>query len=702
MSEEKLVRAEIVDGIGVITVDNPPVNALSPGVPEGILEAVQAFNANDEVRAIVLIGSNGKFIAGADIRFFGKPRAKLPMRPQDALEQSDKPVVAAIAGFALGGGYEYALGCHYRIAAQSAKVGLPEITLGLLPGGGGTQRLPRLIGPAKALDLIVSGRHVPAAEAESLGMIDAVITDDADLLDAAVEFAKSIADQRPIPRIRDMDDKLVGVDETLFDAKREQIKRRARNQRAPYVCIESVEQACKLPIEEGLEWERQMLGELEVTDESKSMRYAFFAERVVAKLPDIPRDTPTRPITNVAVVGAGTMGGGIAMACADYGLPVKILDLDEEALARGMERVRQNYQTSVKRGSLDEGSMQERIARIEPVSGYADIAECDVVVEAVFENMDVKKTVFTELDNIMKPDALVLSNTSALDIDEIASVTKRAENIAGAHFFSPANVMKLLEVVKGRESSKETIASTMAFGRMVGKTSVACGNCDGFVANRSRAPFNTEMVILLEEGCLPEQVDKVMVDFGYPMGPFAVGDLAGLDIGYAGRQRRALADPDYRKLPIADRLVEMGRHGQKTQKGWYRYEPGNRSPIPDPEVTALIREMTAEMGVEQRTFSDDEILKRLLFSSLNEACKIIEEGIAYRAADVDIMWLYGFGFPRYRGGLMFWADLIGGPQAAYEQIAAWHQRYGERWAPSALLRRLAESGARFQDAKAGD
>ncbi|MGY9056259.1 MAG: 3-hydroxyacyl-CoA dehydrogenase NAD-binding domain-containing protein [Alphaproteobacteria bacterium] len=698
MSEE-LVRLSKQGAIGIITVDNPPVNALSPGVPEGILNGVQTFNADDSVKAIVLFGAKGKFIAGADIRFFGKERAKLPMRPQDALEQSAKPVVAAIAGFALGGGYEMSLGCHYRVALASAKVGLPEITLGLLPGGGGTQRLPRLIGPAKALDLIVAGRHVPAPEALTLGMIDHVFDAGADLLAEAVKYAEGKADARPIPRVRDMSDKLAEGTPELFAAKRKEIARRARNQEAPYANIEAVETACKTQIDEGLAWEGAKLKYLENTDESRALRYAFFAERAAQKLPDVPAGTPVKEIKTAAVIGCGTMGGGIAMCFADVGIPVKVLEATQEALDRGMAKIRSNYEVSVKRGSLAADEMERRFACIEPVTEYSAIAQQDVVIEAVFENMDVKKEIFTQLDATMKQGALILSNTSALDIDEIASVTKRPQDIAGAHFFSPANVMKLLEVVKGSKSSGTTVASTMALGKLIAKAPAACGNCDGFLANRSRAPFNSEMVILLEEGCLPQQVDKVMIDFGYPMGPFAVGDLAGLDIGYAGRARRAAADPNYRTLPIADKLYEMGHYGQKTGAGWFKYEKGDRTPHAHDVVETLIKEHMAANNIEPRQISDDEILKRLLFSSLNEACKILDEGIAYRASDVDIMWLYGFGFPRYRGGLMFWADLMGGPQEAYNQIASWHQRYGDRWAPSEYLRKLAESGTKFADAK---
>ncbi len=702
MPENPLVRFETHGPVAVIIVDNPPVNALSPGVPEGILDGVDRANADPAIKAIVLMGAGRSFIAGADIRQFGKGRPRPTRRTHDVLEASEKPTVAAIHGYALGGGLENALGCHYRIAVASAKVGLPEVAIGLLPGGGGTQRLPRLIGPKAALEMIVSGRHVPADEAKRLGILDEVIPDGEDLKAAAIRFAERIADRRPLPRIRDMDDKLAEAkaDPGMFDAMRKSIARRARNQKAPYHCIAAVEAACSLPFDEGLKRERELFDELENSDESRALRYAFFAEREAMRVPDIGKDVPVRKVETVAVVGAGTMGGGIAMSCADFGIPVRVLEVSQDALDKGMARIRRNYEISVQRGSLAADEMERRLARIHPVTGYDEIADCDAVIEAVFEEMAVKKEVFAKLDAVMKDGALLLTNTSALDVDEIASATRRPEAVAGAHFFSPANVMKMLEVVRGAKSAKETIASTMALGKAIGKVPVACGNCDGFVANRSRAPFNTEMVILLEEGCLPEQVDKVMVDFGYPMGPFAVGDLAGLDIGYAGRKRRAEANPNYRKLPIADRIVEMGRLGQKTGAGWYRYEKGDRTPHPDPEVARIIKETAAEMGVPQRQFSDEEILRRLLFSSVNEACRILEEGIAYRASDIDVMWLYGFGFPRYRGGLMYWADTIGAREV-YNQIAAWHQQYGERWAPAKLLRELAERGAPLREARSG-
>jgi 3-hydroxyacyl-CoA dehydrogenase len=704
MAEGGLVRFENVNGIGVITVDNPPVNALSPGVPEGIVENVERGNADPAIKAMVLIGAGRSFIAGADIRQFGtrRPPSVPGRRTHEVLDNSQKPVVAAIHGYALGGGLEIALASNYRIAVPSAKVGLPEVLIGILPGSGGTQRLPRLIGPKAAMEMIVSGRHVPAEEAKRLGIIDELVEAGGDLRQEAIAMARRIADIRPLPRIRDRDEKLAEAktDPGIFDGMRKSIARRARNQKAPYNCIAAVEAACSLPFDDGIRRERELFDELENSAEARALRYAFFAEREVAKLPDIPRDTPLRPIKTAAIVGAGTMGGGIAMSFAEFGFPVKLLEASPEALDRGIARIRSNYETSVKRGSLSEAEMSRRMALIEPVTSYDDIAQCDVVIEAVFERIPVKEEVFKKLDEVMKPGALLYTNTSGIDIDIMANATKRPQDVAGTHFFAPANVMKLFEAVKGAKSAPDTLATAMDLGRKIGKISAMAGNGDGFVANRSRTPFGTEMNILVEEGALPEQVDKVMVDFGYPIGPFATADLSGLDIGYDSRQRRAAENPNYRKMPIADAIVEMGRLGQKTGAGWFRYEKGDRTPHPDPEVARLIKEKAAEMGVEQRSFTDEEILRRLLFASVNEACKILEEGKAYRASDIDVMWLNGFGFPRYRGGLMYWADGIGVAEV-YRQIQAWHQQYGERWAPASLLRRLAETGTPLREAKPG-
>ena len=701
MPENTLVRFENVDGVGVITIDNPPVNALSPGVPEGIVESIERGNADPAIKAMVLIGAGRSFIAGADIRTFGNRPPPVPgRRPHQVLDASQKPVVAAIHGYALGGGFELALAANYRIAVPSAKVGLPEVLIGILPGSAGTQRLPRLIGPKAALDMIVTGRHVPAEEAYRLGIVDELVPEGGDLRAAAIAFARRVADIRPLPRIRDHDGKLAEAqaDPGLFDAMRRSIARRARGQKAPYHCIQSVQNACTMPFDDGVVRERELFDELENSPEARALRYAFFAEREVARLPDIPRDTPLRPIKTAAIVGAGTMGGGISMSFAEFGFPVKLLEASQEALDRGLARIRANYETSVKRGSLSEAEMNRRLALIEPVTSYDDIKDCDVVIEAVFERIPVKEEVFKKLDEVMKPGALLYSNTSGIDIDIIANATKRPQDVAGTHFFAPANVMKLFEVVKGAKSAPDILATAMDLGRKIGKISAMAGNGDGFVANRSRTPFGTEMIIMLEEGALPEQVDKVMVDFGYPIGPFATADLSGLDIGYDSRQRRAAQNPNYRKMPIADAIVEMGRLGQKTGAGWFKYEPGDRTPRPDPEVARIIKEKAAEMGVPQRDFADEEILRRLLFASVNEACKILDEGKAYRASDIDVMWLNGFGFPRYRGGLMYWADGIGVGEV-YRQIALWHQQYGERWAPSPYLRRLAETNTAFRDAK---
>jgi len=704
MAETALVRFENVDGIGVITIDNPPVNALSPGVPDGIVENIERSNADPSIKAMVLIGAGRSFIAGADIRQFGtrRPPPVPGKRTHEVLDASAKPLVAAIHGYALGGGLEIALASHYRIAVPSAKVGLPEVLIGILPGSGGTQRLPRLIGPKAAMEMIVSGRHVPAEEANKLGIIDELVPEGGDLREAAIAMARRVADTRPLPRIRDHDQKLAEAkaDPGIFEAMRKSIARRARNQKAPYHCITAVEAACAMPFDEGARRERELFGELENSAEARALRYAFFAEREVTKLPDIPRETPLRRVETAAIVGAGTMGGGIAMTFAEFGFPVKLLEVSQEALDHGLARIRSNYETSVRRGSLTAAEMERRLKLIEPVLSYDAIAQCDVVIEAVFERVPVKEEVFKKLDEVMKPGALLYTNTSGIDIDIMANATKRPQDVAGTHFFAPANVMKLFEVVKGAKSAPDTLATGMALGRRIGKISAMAGNGDGFVANRSRGPFGTEMNIMVEEGALPEQVDKVMVDFGYPIGPFATADLSGLDIGYDSRRRRAAENPTYRRMPIADMVVEAGRLGQKTGAGWFRYEKGDRTPYPDPELARMIKEKTAELGIPQRSFSDEEILRRLLFAAVNEACKILDEGKAYRASDIDVMWLNGFGFPRYRGGLMYWADGSGVGEV-YRQIQAWHQQYGERWAPAPILRRLAETGTPLREAKPG-
>jgi 3-hydroxyacyl-CoA dehydrogenase len=700
MNDKPVVRFDVEDGVGVITIDNPPVNALGPGVTEGIVASLEKGEADPNVKAFVMIGAGRSFIAGADIRGFDQSRPPPKRRSYEMLDEVSKPVVAAIHGFALGGGLEHALGCHYRIAVPEAKVGLPEVLIGIIPGGGGTQRLPRLIGPKAALDMIVTGRHVPAPEAKELGIIDDIV-DGKDLRGAAIAYAKRISDARPLPRVSARQDKIAEAkaDPGMFDAMRKSIARKARGQKAPYHCIAAVEAATKLPFVEGVAEERRLFLELVSSDEAKALRYAFFAEREINRIPGLPKDLKLPEIKTMAVVGAGTMGGGIAMSFADAGMPVKLLDASKEVLDRGMQRISDNYAVSVKRGSLAQEEMDKRLALITPVETYEEIADSDAVIEAVFEQMPVKKEVFTKLDAVMKPEALLFTNTSALNIDDIAAVTKRPEMVAGTHYFVPANVMKLFEVVNASKTAPSTLAAAMKLGRDINKVSAYAGNCDGFAANRSRIPFALEQNLMIEEGALPEQVDKVMVEFGYPVGPFAVADMSGLDISYDTRKRRKAADPSYRMLAIPDRLVEMGRKGLKTGGGWYDYVPGDRTPRPSPVVTEIIREESEKLGNKPRQIGDEEILHRLLFGSINEFCKILEEGKAIRASDLDVMWLHGFGFPRWRGGLMFWGDTIGAREI-YNRIAAWHQQYGARWRPSELLREVAEGGGKLSEIKA--
>jgi 3-hydroxyacyl-CoA dehydrogenase len=694
----ELVTLTKQGAVGVVTVDNPPVNALSPGVPEGIVDCVSEANADSGIKAMVLIGAGRGFIAGADIKHLGKPRSEKAQSLRSVLESSAKPIVAAIHGHALGGGLETALVCNYRIATKSAKVGLPEVLIGIIPGAGGTQRLPRLAGPQAALEMIVSGRHVAAEEAAALGILDEVVAD-ADLQSAAVAFAERVAEHLPPPRVRDKSDRLQARDggPEIFAAMRKKIARKARNQRAPYACIEAVEAAVALPFDDGMAKEQALFQELVNADEARALRYAFFAEREARKIPGVPRGTAARAVKRVGIIGAGTMGGGIAMACANVGLPVRILERDAQSLERGLARVRGNYESSVKRGSMNAELRDANLARIEPVTEYEALQDVDFVIEAVFEDMAVKKEVFTSLDRVLREGAVLASNTSALDIDALGAITARAQDVIGTHFFSPANVMKLVEIVRGAKTAPDVIVTAMDLGRRIGKTVAVCGNCYGFVANRSRGPFGIEATQLLLEGASPEQVDRVMFEFGYPVGPFVVNDIAGIDVGYMVRHAKKQQDPEgYEPNPVSDRLYELGRYGQKTGAGYYRYEAGERTPHPDPLVAELIEEVARDQGVERRDLGDEEILHRLLFASVNEAAKILDEGYAYRPSDVDVMWVGGFNFPRYRGGLMYWADGIG-VGAIHEQVRHWQQRYGKRWTPAPLLGQLAERGQSFAD-----
>src|SRR5881296_4305110 len=661
--------------IAVLTINNPPVNALSQHVRQGLRDGVTQAIADATVGAIVITCAGRTFIAGADITEFGKPPREPGLHEVlDLIESSLKPVVAAVHGTALGGGLEVTLACHYRVGVRTARFGLPEVKLGLLPGAGGTQRLPRVVGVDKALQMIVSGDPIGADAALNHGLIDAIV--DGDLTAAGVAFAeKVLSERRPLKKIRDLEDALAaarGKPEVFADF-RKSVARQTRGFRAPESCVKAVEAAVNLPFDAGLKRERELFLELMASPESKAQRYFFFAEREAAKIPDVPPDTPAKGIKTAAVVGAGTMGGGIAMTFANVGIPVTVVEISREPLERGLAVVRKNYEATASKGRLTAADVDKRMGLIQGTTNFGAIADADIVIEAVFEEMAVKKDVFAKLDKICKADAVLATNTSTLDVNEIAGATARPESVIGmhffspanvmkkcmpmtrsdTHFFSPANVMKLLEVVRGAKTSKPVIATAMSVGRRIGKIPVLVGVCYGFVGNRMLHQRGKQAERLILEGALPQQVDKVLYDFGFPMGPFAMGDLAGLDVGWRirkGRGERAL---------IADRLCELGRFGQKTGAGYYRYEGGDRTPIPDPDVEKIILEVSREQSVQRRPISDQEILERLLYPMVNEGAKILEEKLAIRASDIDVIWVYGYGWPVYRGGPMFWADQVG-------------------------------------------
>ena len=679
--------------IAVLTINNPPVNALSQHVRQGLRDGVTQAIADAAVGAIVITCAGRTFIAGADITEFGKPPREPGLHEVlDLIESSPKPVVAAVHGTALGGGLEVTLACHYRVGVRTARFGLPEVKLGLLPGAGGTQRLPRVVGVEKALQMIVSGEPIGADAALNHGLIDAIV--DGDLTAAGVAFAeKVLSERRPLKKIRDLEDALAaarGKPEVFADF-RKSVARQTRGFRAPESCIKAVEAAVNLPFDAGLRRERELFLELMASPESKAQRYFFFAEREAAKIPDVPPDTPAKEIKTAAVVGAGTMGGGIAMTFANVGIPVTVVEIAREPLERGLAVVRKNYEATASKGRLTAADVDKRMGLIRPTSDFGAIADADIVIEAVFEEMAVKKDVFAKLDKICKADAVLATNTSTLDVNEIAGATARPESVIGMHFFSPANVMKLLEVVRGAKTSKPVIATAMSVGRRIGKVPVLVGVCYGFVGNRMLHQRGKQAERLILEGALPQQVDKVLYDFGFPMGPFAMGDLAGLDVGWRirkGRGERAL---------IADRLCELGRFGQKTGAGYYRYESGDRTPIPDPDVEKIILEVSREQSVQRRPISDQEILERLLYPMVNEGAKILEEKLAIRASDIDVIWVYGYGWPVYRGGPMFWADQVG-LKAIKTRMLETQRRHGDVWQPAALLSRLADAGKAFLDA----
>jgi 3-hydroxyacyl-CoA dehydrogenase len=689
--------------IGVITVNNPPVNALSPGVPEGIAAAVEQIKNDDSIKGGVLIGAGRTFIAGADIKEFGKITSGQRKRDLNflelikAIEDCPKPMVAAIHGTAFGGGLETAMGFHYRVASPSAQVGQPEVKLGIIPGAAGTQRLPRLAGVAKATQMCADGNPIGAKEASELGIVDRII--DGDLLRGAVAFLreKIAGGERP-PKTRERNDKLgdEATNAAVFEAARAQAKKAARGMMAPMAAIDAVEAATKLPFEEGCAREAELFKECLFSDQSKSMIHVFFGEREVAKIPDLSKGTEVFEIKKAAVIGAGTMGGGIAMNYANAGIPVIVREVTQEALDRGMATIRKNYENSVKKGRFTQEVMSERMALITPQLGYDGFEEADIITEAVFEGMELKKQVFGELDRLAKPGAILASNTSTLNIDEIASATSRPEFVIGHHYFSPANVMRLLEIVRGKATSKEVIATSMALSKRLKKVGVLVGNCYGFVGNRMLHQYGREAQFLVEEGAEPQDVDGALYKFGMAMGPLAVGDLAGLDVGWRIRKEHShLQKPGVRYPKVADRLCEMGRYGQKTGAGWYKYDE-NRSRIPDPEVDALIEQVAAEQGIKRRKVSEEEIIERTQYALINEGAKILEEGIALRAVDIDIIYINGYGYPAWRGGPMWYADTVG-LMKVYERVKQFHEEHGELWEPAPLLKRLAESGKTFAD-----
>jgi 3-hydroxyacyl-CoA dehydrogenase len=689
ISESVRLETESTDAgdVAVLVVDNPPVNALSWHVRQGLFDGLAAAVDSGAV-ATVIICDGRTFIAGADITEFGGggQQAAGLHEVQAAMEDSPIPVIAAIHGTALGGGLETALAAHYRVAVASAKVGLPEVNLGLLPGGGGTQRLPRLTGVPTALEMMTSGRHVGAAEALQLGVLDEVV-EHGDLRAAALAFAaRAVTDALPLVKVRDRSDQLAEAkdDPQLFADFRASIARKTRGFLAPEYIVQCVEAAANLPFDEGIKVEGKLFMELVTGPQSAAQRYAFFAERAANKIPDIAKDTPVIDVQKCGVLGAGTMGGGIAMNFANVGIPVTIVERDVASLERGLGVVRKNYERSASRGSIPPEAVEQRMALITGSTDKADFADCDLVIEAVFEDMDLKKSIFRELDEICKPGAILASNTSALDINEIASVTSRPESVIGMHFFSPANVMKLLENVRGEKSSDTVVASTMAIGKRINKVPVMVGVCRGFVGNRMLFMRGAESERMILEGATPAQVDRVLYDFGFPMGPFAMSDLAGLDIGWKEETSSSST--------VREVLCENGRRGQKNGRGYYTYDPDTRASTPDPEVEQLIKDFAIGKGIEQREVTDQEVLERLLYPMVNEGAKILDEGIAIRGSDIDVVWVNGYGWPLYRGGPMYWADQVGLAEIV-DKIRHYAETLGgNHWTLSPLLERLAADG----------
>ena len=688
---------QVHGSVAVITLNNPPVNGMGHATRTAAVQGIQRALDDDAVKAIVITGAGKAFSGGADIKEFNTPAALAEPNLHTFIataESSTKPVVAAIHTICMGGGLELALGCHYRVAMPGAQIALPEVKLGLLPGAGGTQRLPRVLGLETALNMIVSGTPVLSEKLAGTALFDEVYAADADLLQSAVAFAEKIADVRPLPKVRDRK-----VDypnhEAFLQFSRNTVKAMSGPFPAPLECVETVAASVTMKFEDGMKFERERFLHLIQTTESKALRHAFFAERVASKVPDVPADTPVRPIKRAAIIGAGTMGGGIAMNFLNAGIPVTLLETRQEALDKGIATIRKNYESSLKKGKLTQEKLDQRMALLDSTLAYEDIAQADIVVEAVFEEMGVKEAVFRKLDEVMKPGAILATNTSTLDVDQIAAFTKRPQDVIGTHFFSPANVMKLLEIVRGKQTAKDVLATALALSKKLKKTGVVSGVCDGFIGNRMIEQYSRQAGFLLEEGALPEQVDRAIEKFGFAMGPFRMGDLAGNDIGWAIRKRRYVEKPEISYSKTADLLCEMGRYGQKTGAGWYDYKAGDRKAYPNAEVNAMIVRHSADLGITRRQISDQEIVERLVYALVNEGARILEEGIALRASDIDMVYLTGYGFPLYRGGPMFYADTVGLPNvlAAMHRYAKGHQ--GAAWEPAPLLSKLAAEGKGF-------
>jgi len=691
---------ELRGNVAVITLDNPPVNGLGHATRLGIVNGLDKAIADAAVKAIVITGAGKAFSGGADIKEFGSPKALAEPNLLSvilALEASSKPIVAAIHTVCMGGGLELALGCHYRVASPGVQVALPEVKIGLIPGAGGTQRLPRVIGVENAMNMIVSGEPVKSemlAQAPGQKLFDRMI--DGDLLAGALAFAAEVADKRPLSLVRDLKVKHPNA-EAYVQFVKNMVGGMSKNFPAPLKCVEAVAGSLKLPFDQGMRLERELFTGLMFTPESKALRHAFMAERATTKIPDVPADTPVREVKKLAVIGAGTMGGGIAMNFLNAGIPVVILEMKQEALDKGVAIIRKNYDAQVKKGKLKQDKLDARMALLSTTLNYADLKDADMVIEAVFEDMGVKETVFKTLDEVMKPGAILASNTSTLDVNKIASFTKRPQDVIGTHFFSPANVMKLLEVVRGEKTAKDVLATVMALGKKIKKTCVVSGVCDGFIGNRMIEQYSRQAGFLLEEGCTPAQVDKAMEKFGMAMGPFRMGDLAGNDVGWFIRKRRYLEKPNMRYSKTADLLCEMGRYGQKTGAGWYDYVPGKRDAIPSKIVTDMIEKHRADLGVTPRKISDDEIVGRLVYALVNEGAKIVDEGIALRASDIDMVYLTGYGFPLHRGGPMNYADQVGlfNVVGTLKRFAANPLDDASFWVPAPLLAKLAAEGKSF-------